>query len=229
MEATLGLPAGAAVPRRTRARCAATREIACDGLSPASPYRATMLHIEGVSHLLEGDRGRGRRRSSPAPSTPRRAPARCPFVPSSSPSAASRRSSATTGPRPRRSPSEALAHHGGRPLRRLLDERPGVRRGRPGSPLQRGDVEQGAQHVARAARLRPLLNYALPVVSVQALLEMARAYIALGDPGGARAVLRQADDIFQQRPDLGTLPDDADELRAQARRGPRPERSARRR
>ena len=67
--------------------------------------------------------------------------------------------------------------------------------------------------MARAARLRPLLNYALPVVSAQALLEMARAYIALADPGGARAVLRQASDIFQQRPDLGNLPDIADELR----------------
>jgi LuxR family maltose regulon positive regulatory protein len=50
------------------------------------------------------------------------------------------------------------------------------------------------------------------VVSVQALLELARAYIALGDPDGAHAVLRQADDIFQQRPDLGDLPDQADQL-----------------
>ena len=30
-------------------------QIAWDGLSPASPYRATMLHVEGLSHLLEGD------------------------------------------------------------------------------------------------------------------------------------------------------------------------------
>jgi LuxR family maltose regulon positive regulatory protein len=43
-------------------------------------------------------------------------------------------------------------------------------------------------------------------------LELARAYIALGDPDGAHAVLRQADDIFQQRPDLGDLPDQADQL-----------------
>ena len=41
---------------------------------------------------------------------------------------------------------------------------------------------------------------------------MARAYIALADPGGARAVLRQANDIFKQRPDLGNLPRQADEL-----------------
>ncbi len=79
---------------------------------------------------------------------------------------------------------------------------------------QRGDLEQGRQLVARAARLRPLLTYALPVESARALLEMARAYIALADPGGARAVLRQANDIFKQRPDLGNLPQQADELRA---------------
>jgi LuxR family transcriptional regulator, maltose regulon positive regulatory protein len=52
-------------------------------------------------------------------------------------------------------------------------------------------------------------------VSVQALLELARAYIALGDPDGAHAVLQQADDIFQQRPDLGVLRAQADELRTQ--------------
>jgi hypothetical protein len=53
------------------------------------------------------------------------------------------------------------------------------------------------------------LTYPLPVVSVQALLELARAYLALDDPGGARAVLRQANDILQRRPDLGVLPDEA--------------------
>ena len=58
------------------------------------------------------------------------------------------------------------------------------------------------------------MSYALPVASVQALLAMARAYIALGDQGGARAVLRQAGDIFKQRPELGNLPERADELRA---------------
>ena len=30
-------------------------QLAMAGLSPASPYRATMLHAEGVSHLLDGD------------------------------------------------------------------------------------------------------------------------------------------------------------------------------
>ena len=71
-----------------------------------------------------------------------------------------------------------------------------------------------AQRVARAAHLRPLLTYALPVVSAQTLLELARCYIALGDRSGAHAVLRQAEDIFQQRPNLGILPKRATELRA---------------
>jgi LuxR family maltose regulon positive regulatory protein len=77
-----------------------------------------------------------------------------------------------------------------------------------------GDVTQANELVQRAARLRPLLTYALPVVSVQALLELARAYIALADPAGAQAVLSQVGDIRHHRPDLGALHTQANELRA---------------
>jgi LuxR family maltose regulon positive regulatory protein len=69
-------------------------------------------------------------------------------------------------------------------------------------------------YVGRAARLRPLLTYALPVVSVQALLELTRSYIALPDPGGAAAALEQVHDILQQRPDLGVLPGQAEKLQS---------------
>jgi LuxR family maltose regulon positive regulatory protein len=79
---------------------------------------------------------------------------------------------------------------------------------------RRTDVARARELVARAARLRPLLTYALPVVSVQALVELARAYVALADAGGARAALRQINDIRRHRPDLGTLADEADELRS---------------
>ncbi len=51
-------------------------------------------------------------------------------------------------------------------------------------------------------------------MSVQALLELARSYVALADPGGAAAVLRQVHDILQQRPDLGVLPRQAEELQS---------------
>jgi LuxR family maltose regulon positive regulatory protein len=77
-----------------------------------------------------------------------------------------------------------------------------------------GDAAAARDFVARAAVLRPLLTYALPVGSAQALLELARAYLGLGDAAGARAVLRQVQDIFQQRADLGSLRTQATELRS---------------
>ena len=82
------------------------------------------------------------------------------------------------------------------------------------SAAHRGHMHAARQYVKRAARPRPLLTYALPVVSVQALLELARAYLAVVDPPGARAALEQAQGILQQRPDLGTLSAAADRLQS---------------
>lgn len=79
--------------------------------------------------------------------------------------------------------------------------------------IHSADVAAGRGYLARAVRLRPLLTYALPVVSVQTLLEMAHCYIALGDPAGAGAVLAQAQGILEQRPNLGSLAESALELR----------------
>ena len=81
---------------------------------------------------------------------------------------------------------------------------------------RRGDVALARDFAARAARLLPLLTYSAPITSVLALLELARTYVALGDAGGARAALRQIHDIHQRRPDLGTLPGQAEELRGDA-------------
>jgi LuxR family maltose regulon positive regulatory protein len=80
--------------------------------------------------------------------------------------------------------------------------------------VHQGDVPGAQQHLARAARLRPLLTYALPYFAVQTLLEMGRAYLSLDDTAGARTVLRQARDVLRQRPDLGVLPTQVDELRS---------------
>lgn len=81
--------------------------------------------------------------------------------------------------------------------------------------MHQGNIARGRHYLGRAARIRPLLTYALPVVSLQALIELARSYISLGDQAGAAAVLRQADDILQQRPNLGNLPVLAGQLRSQ--------------
>jgi LuxR family maltose regulon positive regulatory protein len=80
--------------------------------------------------------------------------------------------------------------------------------------LHHGDVPQAKEHLVQAARLRPLLTYAIPVFAVQTLLEMGRSYLALDDAAGARTVLRQARGILQLRPDLGVLPQQAEELHA---------------
>ena len=80
--------------------------------------------------------------------------------------------------------------------------------------LHRGDLQRARQHLARAARLRPLLTHSLPTYAVQALLELARAYLTLNDATGARAVLGQARDVLRLRPDLGILPSQVEELRS---------------
>jgi LuxR family maltose regulon positive regulatory protein len=80
--------------------------------------------------------------------------------------------------------------------------------------LHRGDMAAARGYAAQAARLRPLLVYSIPVVPVQALLELARVYLGLGDAGGADAALRQAEDVLAERPNLGVLPEQAGALRA---------------
>jgi LuxR family maltose regulon positive regulatory protein len=79
----------------------------------------------------------------------------------------------------------------------------------------RGDVLGAQEQLGRATRLRPLLTYALPYFAVQTLLELGRSCLALDDPTGARAVLRQARDVLRRRPDLGILAAQVDELRSQ--------------
>ena len=186
-------------------------QIAVAGLSPASPYRATMLHAEGVSHLLDGDLDRADPLLAHAFEVATSAGA-VPFLPVV---LAERGIAAIVRDDWRE--ADAFADHA---LAFVQD----------GSldrywtsalvyafvarcAMHRGDLQRAREYAARAARLRPLLSYALPVVSAQTLLELARCYISLGDTGGARAVLRQAQDIFHQRPDLGDLPRQAAELR----------------
>jgi LuxR family transcriptional regulator, maltose regulon positive regulatory protein len=79
----------------------------------------------------------------------------------------------------------------------------------------RGDSQMAREELARAHRLRPRLSYALPYFAVRPLLEMARVHIALSDAAGARTLLRDVDGVLRRRPDLGTLPAEADELRQQ--------------
>ena len=88
-------------------------------------------------------------------------------------------------------------------------------------------VHEGRHDDARAAmtaahRLRPLLDYGLPWLTVQVGIELACAHLALAEPGPARTVLSEAEQVFEVRPELGILVDDARELgdRVAATSGP---------
>ena len=80
--------------------------------------------------------------------------------------------------------------------------------------LHRGDVSAARQELVSAQRLRPLLTCALPHFAVQARIELARVHLALSDPAGARALIREVDELLRRRPDLGSLVSEAEAFRA---------------
>jgi LuxR family transcriptional regulator, maltose regulon positive regulatory protein len=186
--------------------------VAWNGLSPASPYRATMLYTEGISYLLEDDPARADPILTRAfgVATAAGAPPLAALVLAEQCIAAAEQdnwpeATALAQRAVAIVEAERLDDYWTSALVYALATR---------SELYLGNIPRARFYLARAARLRPLLTYALPVVSVQALLELARSYITLADPGGAAAVLRQVHDILQQRPDLGSLPRLADELQS---------------
>jgi LuxR family maltose regulon positive regulatory protein len=83
--------------------------------------------------------------------------------------------------------------------------------------LRRGDREQALREAARADRLRPYLTYALPWLSALALLQLIHVRLGLADAEGARDLVRAVEDILRIRPRLGTLVEEAAELRRRTR------------
>jgi LuxR family transcriptional regulator, maltose regulon positive regulatory protein len=74
-----------------------------------------------------------------------------------------------------------------------------------------GELHAARSHVSSSARLRPRCTAAIPW-SAQFLVQLAHAYLALGDTVGAREVLRQVRDIMLVAQDLGTLAEQSAEL-----------------
>jgi LuxR family maltose regulon positive regulatory protein len=181
-------------------------------LAPRSPYRATMLHTEGISYLLDGDPDRAEPLLAEAADLAEQVGA----LPLSALVLAERC-------------IVAADRHDWPGVTGLVDRAVAiVEDGRvqnywttalvyawaARAALHRGDLAAARKWAAHTARLRPLLNYSIPVVPVQTLLELARVYLGLGDSGGADAALRQAEDILGERPRLGVLPAQAEQLRA---------------
>jgi LuxR family maltose regulon positive regulatory protein len=114
--------------------------------------------------------------------------------------------------------AEDLAGHARAALRRARAEdgyiAPLVCAVQARAALRRGDVPAARQQLVGAQRARPLLTYAVPHVAVQARIELARVHLALADTSGARTLMDEADEILKRRPELGTLVDEALELRS---------------
>jgi LuxR family maltose regulon positive regulatory protein len=196
-------------------RMLADARTALTGLSPASRWRATALLLEAVAELLQDPLGQADRADAVL------ADAVEVGVPDGAlPAAATalaERSLLAIG-RDDWAGAGALAAHALEILEAgQLDDyimSPLVHTVAARLDLHGGDLAGARDRLARAARLRPLLTYAVPWGAVQTLLEMGRAYLLLADAAGARAVLSQARDLLRLRPDLGVLPDQAEELRA---------------
>ena len=71
--------------------------------------------------------------------------------------------------------------------------------------IHRGDLARAREELVRAQVVRPMASHGMPAYSVDALLELARAYLAISDPAGAQVVLREAEQIVRRRPALGVL------------------------
>jgi LuxR family maltose regulon positive regulatory protein len=79
--------------------------------------------------------------------------------------------------------------------------------------VQLGDQDAARESLVHAQLVRPLASSASPWFSLDALLELARAYLASSDPAGAQQVMREAEQIVRRRPALGTLTSELVEVR----------------
>ncbi len=185
-------------------------EIARRGLAPGSQWRASALALEGISWLLDGEP----ERADPILAQAVAVGLDTQALPATA-AALAERAIVAIG-REDWADAETMAEQGLAILRdgHLDDYGPGaiVHALVARTAAHRGDVSQARESLGQAARLRPQLTYAVPFLAVQTLVELARAYLALADPAGARVVLREASAILRLRPDLGSLPREADEL-----------------
>ncbi len=79
--------------------------------------------------------------------------------------------------------------------------------------IHAGDLVRGREDLVRAQLIRPLASHGLPWYSVHALVEIARAHLAISDAAGAQVVVREAEQILRQRPAQGVLSTQLGEIR----------------
>jgi len=79
--------------------------------------------------------------------------------------------------------------------------------------LHEARPEDARAALTRAHRLRPLLDHGLPWLTIQVGLELTRTHLALAEAGPARTILTETERVLEVRPHMGSLIEDARELR----------------
>jgi LuxR family transcriptional regulator, maltose regulon positive regulatory protein len=88
------------------------------------------------------------------------------------------------------------------------------------SAVQRSDWVRARTDVERTNRLLPMLTSALPWLSVQVRLQIARTQLELSAHDAASAVLTEAEALLAEGIDLGRLGSQVEELRRELQRAP---------
>ena len=81
--------------------------------------------------------------------------------------------------------------------------------------LKRRDLAGAREQFVRADRLRPLLTRFMPLLGLRVRIELVRERLALGDPDGARILMREVEHLLRMVPALGVLGEWGVELRGQ--------------
>jgi LuxR family maltose regulon positive regulatory protein len=168
-------------------------------LPPEHPWRPWALVVDGTAHLLLGEDDRADRVFAEA--------AAASAQPESHALALSERSLLAAGHDDER--AEALALEAHRLIEdRELDAYPTAALDLAATAralLRHGRWDEARRQLTVTQRLAPFLTHAIPWLSVQVRLELARAYVTLRDRNAARALLDEANAILALRPALGVL------------------------
>lgn len=201
----------AAMFREGVAEMKADAQLAVRELAPRSPCRPTALLLLGISHLLAGDEdeaGAILAEVTEQSSLPGGAVAGATALAERALLAIARGDDAA---------GETLANQARRAIRDAgAAEYPTsslVHAATAESAVRRGDLASVRHELARATELLSRLGDAIPWLSAQIRLELARVRLAIADEVGARADLAQVEALLRRRPRLETLAEDARGLR----------------
>jgi len=79
-----------------------------------------------------------------------------------------------------------------------------------------GDSQSASGDIALVQRIRPALTAAFPFIAARVRLDLAHAYLALGEAAGARLMLSEVGDLLAVRPGIAPLAHELAALRARA-------------